>query len=135
MNLRKYISRKGILRFLAIFTVVLSAALFDALHAGSEELVDETHQRSESQFMHSNHVFFYNPINYFKIRKGTDKLFSGLLFAATQNEFLTKYHNCRTYHLLKAESFKERLPLVRIIHFMEFNPCHPSGPDDHPSVV
>jgi hypothetical protein len=134
MNLRKYISRKVILRFLAIFAVVLSAVLFDALHAGSEKLVDETHQRSESQFMHCNHVFFYNPVNYFKI-KGSNKLFSGLLFAATQNEFLTKYHNCRAYHLLKAESLKERLLLVRIIHFMKFNPCHHVCPDDHLPVA
>jgi hypothetical protein len=115
--------------------VVLSAILFDALHEGSEKLVDEMHQRSESQFLYSSHVFFYNQISHFKLKKGADKLFSGFLFAATQNEFLTKFHNCRTFHLLKAESLRERLPLVRIIHFMEFNTCHHASPDDYHSVM
>lgn len=124
-----------ILRTLTVLAVVLSAVLFDALHEGSEKLVDETHQRSESRFLHSSHVFFYNQISHFKLRKGADKLFLGLLFAATQNEFLTKYHNCRTFHLLKAESLKAYLPLVRVIHFMEFNTCHHSGPDDGHSAA
>ncbi len=124
-----------ILRALTVLAVVLSAVFFDALHAGSEKLVDETHQRSESQFLHSSHVFFYNPISHFKLRKGADKLFSGLLFAATKSEFLTKYHNCPTFHLLKAESLKAHLPLVRVIHFMEFNFCHHSSPDDGRSAA
>ncbi len=118
------------LRAMMVLAVVLSAVFFDALHAGSEKLVDETHQRSESQFLHSSHVFVYNPISHFKLRKGADKLFSGLLIAATQNEFLAKYHNCRTFYLLKAEFLRKRLPLVRTIHFMEFNASHHSSPDD-----
>lgn len=130
MNFRRYISKRIVLRVLAVMAVVFSAVLFDAFHEGSEKLVDETQQRSESQFLRGSHVFFYNQISHFKARKGVDKLFAGLLFAATQNEFLTKYHNCRTFHLLKAESLKERLPLVCVVHFMEFNTSHHSNPDD-----
>lgn len=135
MNFRRYISKKIILRVLTVVAVVLSAALFDALHTGSEKLVDEMHQRSESQFLHSNHVFFYIQVSHFKLKKGADKLFSGLLFAVTQNEFLTKYHNCRTFHLLKAEALKERLPLDRVIHFMEFNTWHHAVQDDYHSAA
>lgn len=134
MNLRKYISRKILVRVLTLLSVVLLAVLFDTFHEGSAKLVDEMHQRSESQFLHSSHVFFYNQVSHFKLRKGADKLLSGLLFAASQNEFLTKYHNCRVFHLLKAESLKER-PLVQLVHFMEFNTSHHAGPDDYPALV
>jgi len=113
-----------------VLAVVLSAILFDAVHEGSAKLVDETHQRSESQFQHSSHVFFYNQVSHFKIRKGADRLFSCLLFAGAQNEFLTKYHNCRTFHVLKAESLQNRLPVNRITHFMEFNVWHHGSSDD-----
>jgi len=134
MNFKKYISKRTILRLLTVLTVMLLAVFFDMFHEGSEKLVDEMHQRSESQFQHSSHVFFYNQVSYFKVLKGADKLFSGFIFAATKNEFLAKYHNCRVFHLLKAESLKER-PLIQLVHFMEFNTSHHAGPDDYPVSV
>lgn len=135
MNLSRYISKKTIVHILTGMAIVLSAVVFDAIHEGSEKLADEMQQRSESRFRHSSHIFFYNPVSHFRLKKGADKLFSGLLFAVTQNEFLTQYHNCRAFHLLKAESPGERRPFVRVIHFMDFNPCHHTGADDDPSAL
>jgi hypothetical protein len=135
MNLKKYISGKLLLRGMMVLAIVFLAALFDALHAGSEELVNETRQRSETQFQHNGHVFLYNQVSVFKIRKGVDKLFAGLLFAVTGNDFLSKYHNCRTFYMLKAESRQNLPPVFRNIHFMEFNPCHHAGPDDEPFAL
>ena len=133
MNLSRYISKKTIVRILTGMAIVLSAVVFDAIHEGSEKLADEMQQRSESRFRHSSHIFFYNPVSHFRLKKGADKLFSGLLFAVTQNEFRTRYHNCRTFNLLK-ESLNERRPFVRNFHFMDFNPCHHTGTHDDPSL-
>jgi len=134
MNFKKYISRKLILRLLLFLAVVLSAVLFDTFHEGSVKLVNETHQRSDSHDMQAGRVFFYNPVSSFKIRSGADKLFSGLIFAASRNEFLSEYHNCRTFHLLKKEALQERLPFLMMAHFMKFNSSHHSSPDDDPSI-
>ncbi|MDD4191811.1 MAG: hypothetical protein PHI28_10790, partial [Mangrovibacterium sp.] len=132
MNVSKYISRKAITRILAGMAVVLCAVVFDALHEGSENLVKEMQQRSEAQFMYGGQLVFCNPVSPFKLKKGGDKLFSGLLFEVTRNEFLTRYHDCRAFHLLKAGSLKERRPFVRIIRVMDFNPWLHAGTDDDP---
>ncbi len=135
MNLKKNISKKVALRLLLFAAMVVSAVLFDTFHEGSNKVVDATRQKSESQDMQSSRVFFYNPVSSFKILNGADKLFSGFLYTAGRSWFLAEYHNCRAFHLLKAETLQERVSFLEMAHFMKFNPSHHSSPEDGPSLI
>ncbi|WP_423130417.1 hypothetical protein [Gaoshiqia sp. Z1-71] len=135
MELKKYISKTLRLRLLLFFAAIGLAVLFDVYHEGSGRLINELENRSETVNMQNAQVFFYNPVNTFKLLSGTDKLFTGLIFAASQNDFLTKYHNCRTFYLLKAESVNEHPSFLFMAHFMKYNFCHHANPDDYPSVA
>lgn len=130
MDPSKYISKRFVIRMLMVLAVIVAAVLLDSLHEGSEKLVSETQQRSESQFLHANPVFYYNQLSQFRPKKGVDRLFSRLLIAVTQKEFLSRYHNYRAFHLLKAEARRGQLPFVRVVHFSEFTVCHRSTADD-----
>ncbi|MGD9931558.1 MAG: hypothetical protein AB7U05_16175 [Mangrovibacterium sp.] len=131
MNRRKHISKKLVCRLLLFVAVALSAVLFDAFHEGSVQLEAEHQTRSESHNLEAGHMFFFNPVNSFKLRTGVDKLLTGFIFAASQNQFLSQYHNYRAFHLFQAESLNERKPFLLTAHFMKFNFCHHSCPDDH----
>ena len=135
MNLKKNISKKVILRLLLFAAMIASAVLFDTFHEGSGTVADATRQKSESLDMQSSHVFFCNPVSSFKILNGADKLFSGFLFTTGKSEFLTAYHNCRAFHLLKAETLQKRISFLEMAHFMEFNPSHHISPDDDASLI
>ena len=109
--------------------IALSAVLFDALHDSSDIKVKNDMHQTSSQQIEASDVLFNNPVSNFKLKTGTDKLLSKLIFTGSRNEFLTQYHNFRTFHLLKAESINKRLPFILTSHFMKFNFCHHSSPD------
>ncbi|WP_372775794.1 hypothetical protein [Mangrovibacterium sp.] len=131
MTVKKYITRKLIFRLLLFAIMVLSAVLFDAYHQGSETLAEQMNQRSQSsQIMMSTNGFCVTPASTFKLINGADKLFSGLVFAGTRNQLMAEWHNHRAFHLLKADSFNRQNPFLLSAHFMKFNCCHQTTPDD-----
>lgn len=121
-------------RLLLFAAVVISAVLFDVYHQGSGELARQmTHRSQSSQSISAGTEFCVNQASTFRLINGADKLFSGLVFAGSQNNLLAQWHNHRSFHLLKAESI-ERVDLFLLsAHFMKFNCCHHSSSDDsHP---
>lgn len=131
MKVKKYMTRKTIYRLLLCMAVVLSAVLFDAYHqAPSSQTKSPASQSESSQSIVSTPEFCVNPATTFKLINGADKLFSGLVFAGTRNELLAEWHNNRSFHLLKAESLSRDQFFLLSAHFMKFNCCHHSNPDD-----
>ena len=136
MKVKKYITRKRIYRLLLFVGVVLSAVLFDVYHQGSEKIMQEMSHRSQSSHSIGNTTeFCVNPISSFKLISGADKLFSGLVFAGSRNELLSAWYNHRSFHLFKAESPNRTNPFLLSAHFMKFNCCHQSSPDDSPTAA
>ncbi|WP_163709570.1 hypothetical protein [Mangrovibacterium lignilyticum] len=134
MKVKKYITRKLICRLLLFAAVVLSAVLFDTYHQGSEQFAQEMSHRSEpTQSTISTPEFCVTPLSSFKLLSGADKLFSGLVFAGSQNDLLAAWHNYRSFHLLKADSVNLPNTFLLSAHFMKFNCCHHSSPDDSPA--
>jgi hypothetical protein len=131
MKVKKYMTRKTIYRLLLGLAVVLAAVLFDAYHQGtSPETKSPVSQSESSQGIVSTPEFCVNPASTFRLIHGADKLFSGLVFAGTRSELLTEWHNNRSFHSLKAESLNRDNPFLLSAHFMRFNCCHHSSPDD-----
>lgn len=129
------ISQKFIIRLLLFITVIGGAYVFDLCRDQlPEQLVDHQQDASEHH-VDMSHMFFYNPVSGFKIREGSDRLFSKILFAIGQDKFLASFHNHKAYHVLKAESLKERSPGNQMVHFRKFIICHHSSSDDKPGIA
>lgn len=135
MKTKINISRKFVLRMLLFAVVVAGAFVFDMCHKEApEQLVASQHDASKHH-VDMSQVFFYTPVSSFKIRTGNDRLFSKILFTIGQDKFLSAFHNQKTYHLLKAESLKERSPHNLMVHFRKFIICHHFSSDDNPPLA
>jgi len=111
--------------------VVLSAVLFDAFHQGNEQSAPNGANSSQSsQMIVSAPEFCVNQASTFRLINGADKLFSGLVFAGTSQSHLSEWHNYRSFYLFKAESPNRNNLFLLSAHFMKFNSCHHSNPDD-----
>ncbi|PTN08664.1 hypothetical protein [Mangrovibacterium marinum] len=130
MKVRKYMNRKTVYRLLLGLAVVLSAVLFDAYHQGSTIEKSPLSHSESSQNIISTPEFCVNPASTFRLIHGADKLFSGLVFAGTRSDLLAEWHNNRSFHFLKAESLNREVYFLLSAHFMKFNCCHHSNPDD-----
>ncbi len=134
MKLKRIISKQIALRLLVFVTLVAGAVIFDLCHDQlPEQLVKHQQDAPVTQFDMSQ-VFFCNPASSFKISTGYDRLFSKILFTIGQDKFLSAFHNQEAYHLLKAESLKERSPQNLMVHFRKFIICHHSSSDDNAPI-
>ncbi len=116
---------------LLCMVVVLSAVLFDAYHQGSPIATKSPASQSESsQSIVSTPEFCVNPVSTFRLIHGADKLLSGLVFTGTNNKLLAESYNNRSYHSLQAESLNRDNFFLLSAHFMKFNCCHHTNPDD-----
>ncbi|MGQ7868222.1 hypothetical protein [Sunxiuqinia sp. sy24] len=135
VKLKTHISKEIMLRLLMFIAIVAGAVVFDMCHDQvPEQVVNQTQDTAEHQFDRSQ-VVFCNPVSSFKLRTGSDRLISKLLFSKGQDRFLSAYHNQKAYHVLKAESLKERSPQNAMIHFLEFMICHHASSDDNPPIA
>ncbi|MGE4586916.1 MAG: hypothetical protein AB7D05_06195 [Mangrovibacterium sp.] len=135
MKWERHISKKLVLRLVALTAVMLAAVLFDLSHEGSGWSAKDSEQKSRSQFQYNHPVFVSPQASTYRVLKGADRLFTGFLFAATRNGFLQEYHNCRAFHILRVSLQNKRLPFFPQIHFLDFNSCHHCAPDDESPVV
>ncbi len=123
------------LRLVVLLALVASAVVFDLCHDQlPEQVASQTQDTSEHLFDQSQ-VAYCNPLSSFKMRTGSDRLISKILFSKGQDRFLSAYHNQKAYHVLKAESLNERLPQSARIHFLEFMICHHASSDDNPPLA
>ncbi len=123
------------LRLVVLMALVAGAVVFDLCHDQlPEQVASQTQDTSEHLFDQSQ-VAYCNPLSSFKMRTGSDRLISKILFSKGQDRFLSAYHNQKAYHVLKAESLNERLPQSARIHFLEFMICHHASSDDNPPLA
>nr|MBD3622377.1 hypothetical protein [Sunxiuqinia sp.] len=135
MKLKRIISKQIALRLLVFITLAAGAVIFDLCHDQlPEQLVKHQQDASEPQ-VDMSPTYFCNPASSFKIRMGCDRLVSKILFTIGQDRFLTAFHNQEAYHLLKAESLKERSPQNLMVHFRKFIICHHSSSDDNAPIA
>ena len=113
-----------------LLLVLTGAMIFDACY---DQLPAQlaAHQNEAGKHKLDSQVYFYNPVSNFKIRTGTDKLFSKILFTIGQNKFLASFHNQKASDLIKAEALKVCDPISPMIYFRKFIICHHSGSEDY----
>jgi hypothetical protein len=135
MNLKKYISKHFLMRFCLLLALVGSAALFDVYHSTNRELPGSNRKTPVSNEAEANKVFFCSQVPSYNLKPlGTD--FSVRFhFACTQDKFLLKYYNLRTFQLMKAETLQVLFPMVCSFQSLSFNRVLYASPDDTPPLV
>jgi len=133
VKIKKYISRHLIVRLCLLLAMVIAAAIFDMYHTSNPEMAAHL-PKVPSSDQAENKVFFVNqspssnlktPGNDFKVR---------IRFACTQNKFLLKYYNLRTFQMMKAETTHAFFHSVSLYHSLPFNRVLYESPDDTPPL-
>jgi hypothetical protein len=133
-KIKKYISKHLIMRFCLLLALVSAAAVFDMYHAANQTVTGHMQKIPTPDETETSKVFFCNqvPSNNLKT-PGTDFVVR-FRFACTQNKFLVKYYNLRTFQLMKAETVQSFFPSVSSFHSLPFNRVLYASPDDTPPL-
>lgn len=132
MDLRKYISKHLIMRFCLMLALVGAAAVFDMYHTANQKIVESIRKNPTQDSADNGKTFYCNQLPTFNLKTSTTELSVRFRFAFTQNKFLQKHYNLRTFQLLKAEALNSCFPIVSSFHALAFNRKIYDSPDDTP---
>jgi hypothetical protein len=132
--IKKYISKYLILRFCLLLALVSAAVIFDMYHSPNLKLADQAQKFPSSDQSDNNKIFFYNQISSNNIKTPGNDFIVRFRFACTQNKFLLKYYNLRTFQMMKAETIHASFPSIYLFHSLPFNRVLYESPDDTPPL-
>ena len=134
MNLKKYMSKNLIMRLFLLLLLVGSAAVFDMVHAANRKLAGEIHNIPSPDETETNKTFFCNQVPVFNLKTAGTEASLRIRFACSQDKFLVKHYNLRTFQLMKAESLHSFSPDVCLSHSLPFLRVLYASPDDMPPL-
>ncbi len=134
MNLKKYISKHSLLRLCLLIAMVGAAAVFDMYHAANQKLADANMKIPATNDFDAGKMFFCNQVNTFNLKTVSGEYYVRFRFACTQDKFLVKHYNLRTFQLMKAESSHSFATAACSFQSLPFNRVIYSSPDDTPPL-
>lgn len=134
MNLKKYMSKHFLVRICLLFALVGAAAVFDMYHTANQKLADSIKKIPGSEETETNKVFICNQIPTYNLKTAGTDFSVRLRFTCTQNKFLQKHYNLRTFQLMKAETTHSCFPSVSALRSLPFNRVLYDSPDDTPPL-
>ena len=134
MNFKKYLSKSFIIRLCLLLLLVGAAAVFDMYHAANQMLSEKIHKIPSPDESGTNKTFFCNQVPTNNLKTSGIDFSIRLKFACTQNKFLLKHYNLRTFQLMKAETVHSFFPTVCSFHSLPFNRVLYDNPDDTPPL-
>jgi len=134
MNLKKYISKHFILRICLLLLMVSGAAVFDLYHVANQKLSDNVRKKPATDEAESNKVFFCNQLPTYNLKTAGNDFQIRFRLAYSQDKFLLKHYNLRTFQMMKAETVQCFVPSVCSFHSLPFNRVLYASPDDTPPL-
>jgi len=134
MNLRKYISKHFIMRICLLLLLVSGAAVFDLYHVANQKLSDNVQKKPATDEAESNKVFFCNQLPTYNLKTAGNDFQIRFRLAYSQDKFLLKHYNLRTFQMMKAETVQCFVPSVCSFHSLPFNRVLYASPDDTPPL-
>ncbi|MBV5315454.1 MAG: hypothetical protein JZU47_19280 [Prolixibacteraceae bacterium] len=135
MSFKKYISKSFILRLSLLLALVGAAALFDMYQAANQKLSEKISNIPTPDDAEANKMFFCNQVPTYNLKTAGTEFSVRFRFACTQDKFLLKYYNLRTFQLMKAERFHSTFSEFYSFHSLPFNRVLYASPDDTPPLV
>jgi len=134
MDLRKYISKHFILRICLLLLLVGGAAVFDLYHVANQKISDNARKTPSSNEAESNKVFFCNQLPTYNLKTAGNDFQIRFRLSYSQDKFLLKHYNLRTFQMMKAETVQCFVPSVCSFHSLPFNRVLYASPDDTPPL-
>ena len=134
MVFKNYISKHFLLRLCLLISMIGSAAVLDMYLACNHKLADSITKMPAPEDIDAGKMFFCNQVNTYNLKTPTGEFSVRFRLAYTQDKFLLKHYNLRTFQLMKAESMHSFFPVVCSFHSLPFNRVLYSSPDDVPPL-
>ena len=134
MIFKKYCSKHFILRLLMLLALIGSAAVFDMYHSVNQKIAGSSTPTPASDDTAGSKIFFCNQVNTYNLKTPASEFSVRFRLACTQDKFLIKHYNLRTFQLMKAESLHSSIPLFNSVHSLPFNRVIYFSPDDIPPL-
>jgi len=134
MNFKKYISKHFIIRLCLLLALVSAAAVFDMYHSVNQKLANNIRKIPSHDDAGSGKTFYCNQIPSFNLKTSSTEFSIPFRFAFTQDKFLLKHYNLRTFQILKAEQINSMFSTIGSSHFLPFNRVLYASPDDTPPL-
>jgi hypothetical protein len=122
------------MRLCLLIALISGAAVFDMYYAGSHKLADLNTKIPAKKDVDDGKMFFCNQVNNFNLKTAAGEFHVRFRFFCTQDKFLLKHYNLRTFQMMKAESLHSFFPVVCSFHSLPFNRVLYSSPDDTPPL-
>lgn len=134
MNLKKYISKHFIMRLCLLFLLVSGAAVFDIYHVANQKLADNVRKNPASNNTENSQLFLCNQLPTYNLKIAGSDFTVRFRLSYSQDKFLLKHYNLRTFQMMKAETVHSFFPSVCSFHSLPFNRVLYSSPDDTPPL-
>jgi hypothetical protein len=134
MDWKKYMSKNFVVRLCLLLVLVGAAAIFDMVHA-SDHSTEKSSKSPVSDETATNKAFFCNQVPSFNLKTSFTEFSIRCRFASTQDKFLIKYYNLRTFQSMKAEAIHSSFTVLCQFHSLPFSRVLYSSPDDTPPVA
>jgi hypothetical protein len=134
MNLKKYLTKHTIIRLCLMLALVSAAVVFDVVHSAERKTTGSTRRIPIRDDSDGNKLFFCNQVPTFNLKTSVNLYSVRLRFLCTQDKFILKYYNLRTFQLMKAETVHSFVPAVSMFHSLPFNRVLYESPDDIPPL-
>ena len=134
MNLKKYISKHSIMRLCLLLLLVSGAAVFDIYHVTNQKIADNIRKKPATDGAESNKVFFCNQLPTYNLKTAGADFTVRFRLSFSQDKYLLKHYNLRTFQLMKAETVHCFVPSVCSFHSLPFNRVLYASPDDTPPL-
>lgn len=121
-------------RLCLLLALVSAAAVFDIYHAANQKLAESIRKVPVQDESGTNKIFFCNQAPAFNLKTLGTEFSVRFRFACTQDKFLQKHYNLRTFQLMKAEAIHSAFQAVCSIHSLPFNRVLYPSPDDTPPL-
>lgn len=132
MVFKKYCSKQFILRLCMLIALLSSAALFDMYHSTNQKSTGSQTKSPVQDQADGLKMFVCNQINTYNLKTPSNEFSIRFKLAYTQDKFLLKHYNLRTFQMMKAESLHTSFPVLCSFHSLPFNRVIYFSPDDIP---
>ncbi|MGE5393949.1 MAG: hypothetical protein ACM3P1_04340 [Candidatus Saccharibacteria bacterium] len=134
MVIKKYCSKQFILRLCMLIALLGSAALFDMYHATNQKSTNPHAKLPVQNQGDGLKMYVCNQINTYNLKTPSNEFSIRFKLAYTQDKFLLKHYNLRTFQMMKAESLHTSFPVLCSFHSLAFNRVIYFSPDDTPPL-
>jgi hypothetical protein len=134
MNLKKYITKHFLMRLCLLLAMVGAAAVFDMYHESGQKLAEKIRKIPAPDETENQKIYICSQTPGYNLKTSATEFSVRFRFACTQDKFLLKYYNLRTFQITKAEALHSSFPAICSFHSLPFARVLYPSPDDTPPL-